>query len=48
MANSSVETDSEIRISVLLIDINQPIELEWKLFATDENSFKFYSWQPWK
>ena len=37
MANSSVETDSEIRISFLLIDINQPIELEWKLFATDEN-----------
>ena len=37
MADSSVETDSEIRISLLLIDINQPIELEWKLFATDEN-----------
>ena len=37
MTDSSVETDSEIRISLLLIDINQPIELEWKLFATDEN-----------
>ena len=37
MANSSVETDSENIISLLLIDINQPIELEWKLFATDEN-----------
>ena len=37
MANSSVETDSESMISLLLIDINQPIELESKLFATDEN-----------
>ena len=37
MANNSVETDSENIISLLLIDINQPIELEWKLFATDEN-----------
>ena len=37
MANSSVETDSESIISLLLIDINQPIELESKLFATDEN-----------
>ena len=37
MANSSVETDSENIISLLLIDINQPIELEWKLFGTDEN-----------
>ena len=37
MPNSSVETDGENIISLLLIDINQPIELEWKLFATDEN-----------
>ena len=38
MANSSsVETDSENIISLLLIDIYQPIELKWKLFATDEN-----------
>ena len=37
MANSSVETGSENIISLLLIDINQPIELEWKLFGTDEN-----------
>ena len=37
MANSSVETDSESIISLLLVDINQPIELESKLFATDEN-----------
>ena len=37
MANSSIETDSENIINLLLIDINQPIELEWKLFATDEN-----------
>ena len=37
MANSSVETVSENIMSLLLIDINQPIELESKLFATDEN-----------
>ena len=37
MPNSSVETDSENIISLLLIDINQPIKLECKLFATDEN-----------
>ena len=38
MANSSsVETDSENIISLLLIDIYQPIELKWKLFATAEN-----------
>ena len=37
MAKSSVETDSENIMSLLLIDINQPNELESKLFATDEN-----------
>ena len=37
MGNNSVETDSENIISLLLIDINKPIELEWKLLATDEN-----------
>ena len=37
MADNSVETDSENIISLLLIDINQPIELEWKLFGTDAN-----------
>ena len=37
MANSSVESDSENIISLLLIDINKPIELELKLFGTDEN-----------
>ena len=37
MENNSVETDSENN-SLLLIDGNQPIELEWKLFATDENN----------
>ena len=37
MANSSVETDSESIISLFLVDINQPIELESKLFATNEN-----------
>ena len=36
MAKSSVETDSENIMSLLLIDINQPNELESKLFATDE------------
>ena len=44
MANSSVETDSENIISLLLIDINQPIELEWKLFGTDEN--KVWNFTP--
>ena len=37
MANKSVETDSENIISLLLVDTNRPIELEWKLFVTDEN-----------
>ena len=37
MANNNVETDSENIISLLLIDVNQPIELEWNLLATDEN-----------
>ena len=37
MANNSVEADSENIISLLLVDINRPIELEWKLFVTDEN-----------
>ena len=37
MANNSVKTDSEDIISLLLVDINLPIELEWKLFVTGEN-----------
>ena len=37
MPNNSVKTDSENINSLLLIDVNQPIELEWNLFATDEN-----------
>ena len=37
MANNSVKTDSENIISLLLVDINRPLELEWKLFVTDEN-----------
>ena len=37
MANNSVETDSENIISLLLVDINLPFELERKLFVTDEN-----------
>ena len=43
MANNSVETDSENIISLLLIDINQPIELGWKLFATDENDVSHFT-----
>ena len=43
MANSSVESDSENIISLLLIDINKPIELEWKLFATDENKISNFT-----
>ena len=43
MANNSVETDSENIISVLLIDINQPIELKLKLFATDESKFSDFT-----
>ena len=37
MANNSVETDSENIFSLLLVDVNRPIELEWKLFVSDEN-----------
>ena len=37
MANSSVKTDSENIISLLLVNINRPKELEWELFLTDEN-----------
>ena len=38
MANNSVEIDSEnIIISLLLVNINRPIELEWGLFVTNEN-----------
>ena len=43
MANNSVETDSENIISLLLVDINQPIELEWKLFVTDENKVSSFT-----
>ena len=38
MANNSVEIDSEnIIISLLLVNINRLIELEWGLFVTNEN-----------
>ena len=30
-------------ITLLLIDINQPIELEQKLFATDENKVSYFT-----
>ena len=36
MANNSVKTDSGNIITLLLVDINRPNELEWKLFVTDE------------
>ena len=37
MAKNSVKTDSENIISLLLVDINRPIDLEWKLLVTGEN-----------
>ena len=43
MANSKVETDSENIISLLLIDINEPIELELKLFSSDENKISNFT-----
>ena len=43
MPKSSVETDSGNIISLLLIDINQAIELKWKLFATDENKISNFT-----
>ena len=43
MVNNSVETDSENIISLLLVDINCPIELEWKLFVTDENKVSSFT-----
>ena len=37
-ANNSVEIDSKnIIISLLLVNINRLIELEWGLFVTNEN-----------
>ena len=41
IANNSVKTDSENIISLLLGDINQPIELKWK-FVTDENKVSYF------
>ena len=43
MANSNVETDSENIISLLLIDISEPIELELKLFSSDENKISNFT-----
>ena len=43
MANNSVETDSENITSLLLVDINRPIELEWRLFVTDENKVSSFT-----
>ena len=39
MAKNSVKTDSENIITLLLVDMNRPNELEWKLFVTDEKKF---------
>lgn len=36
MAKSSVETDSENRPCLLLVDINRPIELEWELLVNNK------------
>ena len=36
MANNSVETDSENRPCLLLVDINRPIELEWELLVNNK------------
>ena len=43
MANNGVETDSENIISLILVDINRPIELEEKLFVTDENKVSSFT-----
>ena len=43
MANSSVKTDSENIISLLLVNIKQPKELEWELFLTDENKVSSFT-----
>ena len=43
MANNSVETDSKNITSLLLININRPIELEWELFVTNENKISNFT-----
>ena len=43
MENNSVETDSENIISLLLVDINRPFELEQRLFVTDENKISNFA-----
>ena len=36
MANNNVETDSENRPCLLLVDINRLIELEWELLVNNK------------
>ena len=43
MANNSVETDSKNITSLLLVNINRPIELEWELFVTNENKISNFT-----
>ena len=33
-----MDTDKKNKTSLQLVDINQPIELEWELFVTNENT----------
>ena len=33
-----MDTDNKNKTSLQLVDINQPIELEWELFVTNENT----------
>ena len=33
-----MDTDNKNKTSLQLVDINQPIELEWEIFETNENT----------
>ena len=43
MANNSVETDNENITSLILVEINRLIELEWELFLTNENKISNFT-----
>ena len=43
MANNSVETDNENITSLMLVEINGLIELEWELFLTNENKISNFT-----
>ena len=43
MANNSVENASKNTTSLLLVDINLPIALEWELFVINENKVSSFS-----